>query len=72
VCDEETLKREAKGSSWTICTCERIDLQRMNNFIMTIFVKNQKYKCGGEFKLKVHVLFYGDRSRISALTDKTN
>jgi hypothetical protein len=34
-----------------------IDLQKMDNFYETIFVKNKKYERGGRLKGKIHILF---------------
>jgi hypothetical protein len=39
----------------------------MTTFTNTIFLKNQKYEHGGQLKVKLHVLFYGNNSQTVAL-----
>jgi hypothetical protein len=41
---------------------EMLYVDRSSTSIKTVFVKNQKYECGGQLKVKIHILFYGDNS----------
>jgi hypothetical protein len=47
--------------AWTMKFFKLVDLQKMNNFIKNVFVKKYKKKieCGGQLKVKMHILFYG-------------
>jgi hypothetical protein len=36
VCDQETPKTEAKGPSWTISACERMEFQILKSFTITV------------------------------------
>jgi hypothetical protein len=45
----------------TMKFCTLTDLQGMNNF-KTTFVKNEKYEDGGQLKVKILILLYGDNS----------
>jgi hypothetical protein len=51
-------------------SCMLINLQRMDDFNNTDFVKNQNYECGGLLKVKIHVLFCGEFTKCSTETDE--
>jgi hypothetical protein len=41
----------------TMKFCMLIDLQKTNNFNLTVFVKNHKYRCEGWLKVEIHNKF---------------
>jgi hypothetical protein len=42
--------------------CTAISLKDGQVLIGSLLQKNQKYEYGGQLKVKIHVLFYGDNS----------